>query len=122
MKFVIITSQRRRSPKIKAWSAPCHVHCTPTSASFINQVERSFAELPESGSVEVFTPLSGSSKPISTPSSIGTTKIRSPSKDQLLTKSWLQRNASATKRSVVYGRFRDVRPEGSEVLLEELAA
>jgi transposase len=35
-------------PKIKAWLARrphYHVHFTPTSASWINQVERRFAEL-----------------------------------------------------------------------------
>jgi transposase len=37
-----------KTPKIKAWLARrphYHVHFTPTSASWINQVERWFAEL-----------------------------------------------------------------------------
>jgi putative transposase len=37
-----------KTSKIKAWLARRphgHVHFTPTSASWINQVERSFAEL-----------------------------------------------------------------------------
>lgn len=37
-----------KTPKIKAWLARrphYHVHITPTSASWINQVERWFAEL-----------------------------------------------------------------------------
>jgi hypothetical protein len=81
-----------KTPKIKAWLARrphYHVHFTPTSASWIKI--RSSAGLPsspESGSVEVFTPLSGSSKLISAPSSIGTTKIPGPSNGpNLLTKS-----------------------------------
>ena len=46
---------------------------------------------PESGSVEVFIPLSGNSKPISAPSSIATTKIQGPSNGpNLPTKFWLQ--------------------------------
>src|SRR6185312_9747029 len=57
----------------------------------------------ETGSVEVFIPLSGNSKPISAPSSIGTTKIPGPSNGPSLpTKSWLPWNASATKRSRHY--------------------
>ena len=38
----------RKASKIKAWLARCphwHVHFTPTSASWNNQVERWFAEL-----------------------------------------------------------------------------
>jgi len=38
----------QKNPRIKAWLARCphwHVHFTPTSASWINQVERWFAEL-----------------------------------------------------------------------------
>jgi hypothetical protein len=37
-----------KTPKIKAWLVRrphCHVHFTPSSASWINQVERWFAEL-----------------------------------------------------------------------------
>ena len=80
-----------------------HVHFTLTSASWINQVERWFAELTRKASGEVFIPPSGNSKPISAPSSIGTTKIPSPSNGpNLPTKSWLQLNASATKRSRHY--------------------
>ena len=58
---------------------------------------------PESHSGEVFIPPSGNSKPISVLSSIGSTKIPSPSNGpNLPTKSWLQLNASATKRSRHY--------------------
>jgi transposase len=81
-----------KTPKIKAWLARrphYHVHFTPTSASWINQVERWFAELIRKRLQRVFIPLSGNSKPISAPSLIGTTKIPSRSSGQNLpTKSW----------------------------------
>jgi hypothetical protein len=55
---------------------------------------------PESSSDEVFTPLSGNSKPTSAHSSIGTIKIPGHSNGpNLPTKSWLLLNASATKPS-----------------------
>ena len=80
-----------KTPKIKAWLARrphYHVHFTPTSASWINQVERWFAELARK---RLRIPLSGNSKPISAPSSIGTTKIPGLSNGpNLPTKSWLQ--------------------------------
>jgi hypothetical protein len=58
---------------------------------------------PESGSGAVFIPPSANSKPISVLSSSGITKIPGPSNGpNLLTKSWLQLNASATKRSKHY--------------------
>jgi len=57
-KIIYLTSQQRldnpinyathKTPRIKAWLARrphYHVHFTPTSASWINQVERWFAEL-----------------------------------------------------------------------------
>jgi transposase len=95
-----------KTPKIKAWLARrphYHVHFTPTSASWINQVERWFAELTRKQISEAFTLPSGSSRPTSVPSSTGTTKTRSllngPS---LLTRFWLQSNASVTKPSRLY--------------------
>jgi hypothetical protein len=58
---------------------------------------------PESRSSEVFTPPPGDSRPISVPSSIGTTKIQGPSNGpNPPTKSWLRLNASATKQSRCY--------------------
>ena len=91
-----------KTPKIKAWLArrpDYHVHFTPTSASWIKQVERWFAELTRKRLRELFIPPSGNSEPISVPSSIGTIKIPGPSNGpNLPTKSWLQFNASATKR------------------------
>ena len=100
-----------KTPKIRAWLARrphYHVHFTPTSASWINQLERWFA--PESGSGEVFIPPSGNSKPTSALLSIGTTKIPGPSNGpNLPTKSWPQLSASAIKRSRHYAanfRFR----------------
>ena len=45
---VMDDSATHKTPKIKAWLARRpydHVHFTPTSASWINQVERWFAEL-----------------------------------------------------------------------------
>jgi transposase len=94
-----------KTPKIKAWLARrphYHVHFTPTSASWINQVERWFAELTRKR-LRRGVHTSGNSKPISVLSSIGTTKIPGPSNGpNLPTKSWLQLNASATKRSKHY--------------------
>ena len=46
--FVMDNYATHKTPKIKAWLARrphYHVHFTPTSASWINQVERWFAEL-----------------------------------------------------------------------------
>ena len=63
-----------QNPKIKAWLARrphYHVHFTPTSASWINQVERWFAELTRKRLSAVFIPPSGNSKPIFELSSIG---------------------------------------------------
>ena len=58
---------------------------------------------PESGSDEEFIPPLGNSKPISSLSSIGITKIPGPSNGpNLPIKSWLQSSASATKRSRHY--------------------
>jgi putative transposase len=40
--------RQHKTPRVKAWLARCphwHVHFTPPSASWINQVERWFAEL-----------------------------------------------------------------------------
>ncbi len=46
--IVIDNYATHKTPKIKAWLARrphCHAHFTPTSASWINQIERWFAEL-----------------------------------------------------------------------------
>ena len=96
-----------KTPKIKAWLARrphYHVHFTPTSASWINQVERWFAELTQKAAPAGCSYLrQDNSKPISAPSSIGTTKIPGRSNGpNLPTKSWPQLNASATKRSRRY--------------------
>ena len=67
-----------KTAAVKAWLARrphWHVHFTPTSASWINQVERWFAELCSAAC----TPPPASSKPISGPSSKSTTKTPSPS-------------------------------------------
>ena len=48
MSIVMGNYATHKTPKIKAWLARrphYHVHFTPTSASWINQVERWFAEL-----------------------------------------------------------------------------
>ena len=78
-----------KTAAVKAWLARrphWHVHFTPTSASWINQVERWFAELTRkqchrSGLLcsAACTPPPASSKPISGPSSKSTTKTPSPS-------------------------------------------
>ena len=95
-----------KTPKIKAWLTRrphYHVHFTPTSASWINQVERWFAELTRKRSGAAFIPQSGSSKPISALSSTATTKTPSPSNGpNRPTKSSLQSNASARKHSTHY--------------------
>jgi transposase len=102
-----------KTPKIRAWLARrphYHVHFTPTSASWINQVERWFAELTRKRLRRGFIPPSGNSKPTSALLSIGTTKIPGPSNGpNLPTKSWPELSASATKRSRQYAanfRFR----------------
>lgn len=68
------------APKIKAWLVRLshyHVHFTPTTASWINQIERWFTELTRKQIQRgVHTP-SGSSRPRSTPSSNCTTIARS---------------------------------------------
>jgi transposase len=88
-----------KTPKIKAWLARrphYHVHFTPTSASWINQVERWFADSPESRSSEVFTPPSGSSRPTSVPSSTCTTETQSPSnRPSPQTRFWLPSQSPA---------------------------
>ena len=46
--LVMDNNTTQRTPRIKAWLArrpPWHVHFAPTSASWLNQVERWFAEL-----------------------------------------------------------------------------
>jgi transposase len=71
-----------KTPKIKAWLARrphYHVHFTPTSASWINQVERWFAELTRKQIQRGVQPPSGSSRPTSVPSLTCITKTRSPS-------------------------------------------
>ena len=65
---------------IKTWLARrphYHVHFTPTSASWINQVERWFAELTRKQFVAASIPRRSSWKQISAPSSSGTMKIPS---------------------------------------------
>ena len=71
-----------KTPKIKAWLArrpQYHMHFTPTSSSWINQVERWFAELTRKQFRRAFIHRSGNCKPTSAPSSITTTKIPDPS-------------------------------------------
>jgi hypothetical protein len=91
-----------KTPKIKAWLVRrphYHIHFTPTSASWINQVERWFAELTGAA----FILQSGSSKPISAPSSTGTTKTPSHSNGPNPgIKSSPQSNGSARKHSRHY--------------------
>ena len=90
-----------KTPKIKAWLARrphYHVHYTPTSASWINQVERWFAELTRKRLRRGVQTQSGSSRPTSAPSSTGTTKTPSLSNgSNQPTKSSLRSNASARK-------------------------
>ena len=71
-----------KTAEVKAWlarRAHWHVHFTPTSASWINQVERWFAELTRKHRSAACTPPPANSKPISGPSSKSTTKTPSPS-------------------------------------------
>ena len=71
-----------KTAAVKAWLARrphWHVHFTPTSASWINQVERWFAELTRKQLRAACTLPPASSKPISGPSSKNTTKTPSPS-------------------------------------------
>jgi hypothetical protein len=83
-----------KTPKIKAWLARRPHYQSILCRLRRHGLIRSSAGLPsspESGSVEVFIPLSGNAKPISAPSSIGTTKILGPSNGpNLPTKSWLR--------------------------------
>ena len=95
-----------KTPMIKAWLARrphYHVHFTPTSASWINQIERWFAELTRKQIQRGATPPSASSRPTSVPSSNCTTITQSPSNGPSpQTRSWLPSNASATKPSKLY--------------------
>ena len=71
-----------KTAAVKAWLARrphWHVHFTPTSASWINQVERWFAELTRKQLHVACTPRPANSKPTSGPSSKSTTKTSSPS-------------------------------------------
>ena len=72
-----------KTAPVKAWlarRAHWHIHFTPTSASWINQVERWFAELTRKAvAARRAQPRPASSKPTSAPSSNNTTKTRSPS-------------------------------------------
>ena len=71
-----------KTAAVKAWLARrphWHVHFTPTSASWINQVERWFAELTRKQLQRGVHPRPASSKPTSGPSSKSTTKTPSPS-------------------------------------------
>ena len=73
-----------KTAAVKAWLARrphWHVHFTPTSASWINQVERWFAELTRCSAA--CTPPPASSKPISGPSSKNTTKTQALQVDQI---------------------------------------
>jgi len=83
-----------KTPKIKSWLPAGRIIMSTSRRLRHHGSIRLSAGLPnslESGSDEVFTPLSGSSKPISAPSSIGTTKIPGPSNGpNLRTKSWLR--------------------------------
>jgi transposase len=90
-----------KTPKIKAWLTRrphYHVHFTPTSASWINQVERWFAELTRKRLRRGVHTSVRQLQAVSAPSSTGTTKTPSPSNGPSPpTKSWPRSGASARR-------------------------
>ena len=76
-----------KTPKVKAWLARrphYHVHFTPTSASWINQIERWFAELTRKQIQRgVYNSVRQLEVDICT-SSTCTTKVQSPSNERSL--------------------------------------
>src|SRR5712675_2299920 len=95
-----------KTPKIKAWLARrphYHVHFTPTSASWINQVERWFAELTRKQIQRgVHTSVRQLEADIRTFIDLHN-KTQSPSNGPSpQTRFWLPSNASATKPSRLY--------------------
>ncbi len=95
-----------KTPKIKAWLARrshYHVHFTPTSASWINQIERWFAELTRKRLRRgVHTSVRQLEADIHSFIDRHNQNPRPFNGPNLPTKSWLQLNASATKRSRHY--------------------
>ena len=77
-----------------------HVHFTPTSASWINQVERFFALLTDRASSEGYSARSPNSRRLSTPTSRPPMPNRNPSAGpRPQTTSWPASNASASELS-----------------------
>jgi transposase len=71
-----------KTPQIMKWLAShprFHLHFTPTSSSWLNLVERWFAELTNRNSVDPPTAASQNSKPTSRPGSTAGTTTRNPS-------------------------------------------